>query len=252
VQKRLLRPLVEEKLVTGWDDPRMPTIEGVIRRGIIPEAIRRFTVEVGYTKSEHTFDWSLLLSVNRKLLDPITKRLFFVPDPVKLTIEDATATVVEIPSHPTADLGIRKVTAGNELFVPSVDLAAMKEGESFRLMGLWTVQLTSKSSEAKAKLLPGSFGKATDSSDDPAAPLIGQFMGRKVQWVDATNSLNVEVLEPSDLYSDDGTFNKDSLKIRQGAVESTFASLRQGEIVQFPRYGFVRVDAPSRCIKDYA
>ena len=96
---------MEEKLVTGWDDPRMPTIEGVMRRGILPEAIRRFTVEVGYTKSEHTFDWSLLFAVNRKILDPVTKRVYFVPDPEKLRVEGAPGKLVTIPFHPFEKAG---------------------------------------------------------------------------------------------------------------------------------------------------
>ncbi|HEV2227097.1 MAG TPA: glutamate--tRNA ligase family protein, partial [Nitrososphaerales archaeon] len=62
VSKRLLRPLVEKKLVSGWDDPRMPTVDGLRRRGILPQAIRDFTLQVGYTKTEHEYDWSILLS----------------------------------------------------------------------------------------------------------------------------------------------------------------------------------------------
>jgi glutamyl-tRNA synthetase len=248
VSKRLLRPLVEEKLVSGWDDPRMPTVAGVMRRGILPEAIRQFTVQVGYTQSEHTFDWSLLFSVNRKLLDPVTKRLFFVPDPIKLTVEGATETKLELPSHPTANLGVREVTASGELLVPSADVASLAEGEAFRLMELWTVQLTSKSPEgARAKLLEQSYGRGADAEGSS-----GQFAGRKVQWVDATSSQNIEVLEPSELYNEDGSFNKDSLKVRLGAVESAFGFVKEGEMIQFPRYGFVRVDAPGRCVKAHS
>jgi hypothetical protein len=71
---------------------------------------------------------------------------------------------------------------------------------------------------------------------------------RKLQWVTQEDSHGVEVLEPSELYNEDGTFNKDSLKTRLGVAEGAFDSLKVGDIVQFPRYGFVRVDAPSRCV----
>ncbi|MDA4135612.1 MAG: glutamate--tRNA ligase [Thaumarchaeota archaeon] len=234
VQKRLLRPLVEEKLVTGWDDPRMPTIEGVIRRGIIPEAIRRFTVEVGYTKSEHTFDWSLLLSVNRKLLDPVTKRVYFVPDPLKLTVEGAPGKQVTIPFHPLEKLGGRTIDTAGLFFVPSGDIARMEAGQVFRLMELYNVRLVSKT-----------------QGGEVIARFEGEEMiqdSRKLQWVAQGDSHGVEVLEPSELFSEDGTFNKDSLKTRLGVVEGAFENLKQGEIVQFPRYGFVRLDAPSRCV----
>src|SRR4029077_12154243 len=121
VQKRLLRPLVEEKVVSGWDDPRMPTIEGVRRRGIVSEAIRQFTVQVGYTKAEHTFDWSLLFAVNRKILDPISRRYYFVPDPVKLTVQSAHAREVTIPYHPLEKLGARTISTAGDFYIPSSD-----------------------------------------------------------------------------------------------------------------------------------
>ncbi|MDA4134253.1 MAG: glutamate--tRNA ligase [Thaumarchaeota archaeon] len=234
VQKRLLRPLVEEKLVAGWDDPRMPTIEGVIRRGILPGAIRQFTTEVGYTKSEHTFDWSLLFAVNRKMLDPVTRRVYFVPDPVKLRVEGAPERRVTIPFHPFEKLGDRTLEADGHFFVPSGDIGKMVEGQLFRLMELYNVRLVSKA---------------------PGEDVIGRYEGeemiqdsRKLQWVVQEDSHGVEVLEPSELYGEDGTFNKDSLGTRLGVAESAFERLREGEIVQFPRYGFVRVDAPARCV----
>jgi glutamyl-tRNA synthetase len=233
VAKRLLRPLVEQKLVEGWDDPRMPTIEGVIRRGILPEAIRRFTIEVGYTKSEHTFDWSLLLSVNRKILDPVTRRVYFVPDPVKLTVENAPNKTVTIPFHPLEKLGERTVSTSGLFFVPSVDIGKMNEGQVFRLMELYNVRLASK------------------TADQVVCSYEGEEMipdSRKLQWVTQQDSHGVEVLEPSELYNEDGSFNNDSLKTRLGVVEAAFETLKQGDIVQFPRYGFVRVDATSRCV----
>ncbi len=236
VSKRMLRPLVEEGLVSGWDDPRMPTIEGVRRRGIVPEAIRRFTVEVGYTQSEHTFDWSLLFAVNRKILDPITKRVYFVPDPVKLRVEGAPGKTTTIPFHPLENLGERSISTAGNFYIPSGDVEKISEGQVFRLMELYNVRLLSKPS-------PGSEGA------------LGRFEGeellqdtRKLQWVTQEDSHGVEVLEPSELYNADETFNNDSLKTRLGVVEGVFESLKEGDIIQFPRYGFVRVDAPGRCV----
>jgi glutamyl-tRNA synthetase len=236
VSKRMLRPLVEEKLVSGWDDPRMPTIEGVMRRGIVPEAIRRFTVEVGYTQSEHTFDWSLLFGVNRKMLDPVTKRVYFVPDPVKLRVEGAPDKLVTIPFHPLESLGERSIPTEGRFFVPSADLEKMSEGQVFRLMEVYNVRLLSK---------PPAPGEEAVCRFD-SEPVIPDT--RKLQWVTQEDSHGVEVLEPSELYNADETFNKDSLRTRLGVAEGAFDGLKQGEIVQFPRYGFVRVDAPGRCV----
>lgn len=233
VHKRYLRPLVEQKLVSGWDDPRMPTIEGVIRRGILPESIRQFTMDVGYSKSEHTFDWSLLFAVNRKLLDPVTRRYYFVPDPVRLSIDNAPIKDTTIPYHPLENLGSRTVRSAGEFYIPASDLAAAAPGQVIRLMELFNFQLVFKSADR-------ALGRFTD--DDLVQG------SKKVQWVVAGRSLEIEVLEPSELYRDDGTFNPDSLKTRRGFVEESFKDLKVGDIVQFPRYGFVRLDTPGRCV----
>ena len=237
VQKRLLRPLVEDKVVTGWDDPRMPTIEGVKRRGILPEAIRQFTMLVGYSKTEHTFDWSLLFAVNRKLLDPISRRLFFVPDPVRVKVRGAPARTVSIPFHPTQEkFGKRKISvaADPNVLIPSTDLSSMNEGDLFRMMDLYNVRLVSKGERAV---------EAEFAGDELRYDL------KKVQWVpDDAQKVAVEVLEPSELYNEDGSLNPKSLVVRKGFAEASFAALQVGDIVQFPRYGFVRVDSQGVCI----
>jgi glutamyl-tRNA synthetase len=232
VQKRLLRPLVQEHLVEGWDDPRMPTIEGIRRRGILPRAIREFTLQVGYTKSEHEYDWSLLFAVNRKLLDPISRRLFFVPNPVKLEIEGAPRLPVTIPFHPENDLGKRTISVGGEVYLPLDDLRKISVGETFRLMELYNVKLVS------------------NEGDKVRATYAGEALvreSRKVQWV-TPEGLVLRVLEPSELYREDGTFNTESLKVREGLVEPHFANLSIDEIIQFPRYGFCRVDSKDTCV----
>ncbi|MGD0395939.1 MAG: glutamate--tRNA ligase [Nitrososphaerales archaeon] len=231
VHKRLLRPLVEEKLVSGWDDPRMPTIEGLKRRGVIPEAIREFTLQVGYTKSEHEYDWSLLLSVNRKLLDPRSKRIFFVPDPVELSVEGAPKRKVAIPFHPEMELGERDIATSDRFFVPRSDLMAMKKGTTFRLMDLYNVELTSAGAKPKARYA--------------GEELVREM--KKLQWVNS-ESVEVKVLEPGLLFNEEGVFNKDSLGEAKGLAEAAFASLKTGEIVQFPRFGFCRVDSARTCI----
>ena len=238
VGKRYLRPLVEEGVVTGWDDPRMPTIEGVKRRGIIPEAIKQFTLHVGYTKTEHTFDWSLLFAINRKLLDPVSKRLYFAPDPVRLTVEGAPRLDEVLQYHPTEkELGSRTLATAGVFDVAGGDLESMKEGDLFRLIELYNARLVSKGDgEARAEFAGRDLIK--DS--------------KKIQWVPAESGRAIEVLEPSELYNEDGSMNKDSLRVRRGVVEESFAGLQVGDIVQFLRYGFVRVDASDRCVRAHS
>ena len=226
VSKRLIRPLVEEGLVTGWDDPRVPTVDGLRRRGILPDAIREFTLQVGYTKTEHEYDWSMLLSLNRRLLDPVSKRLFFVPDPVPLRVEGAPSRRVSIPYHPQRDLGTRSIATAGTFHIPRADLRSMNEGTVFRLMDLYNVELTSGPPAAKAKY-----------AGDELVP-----DSKKVQWV-AGKHTEARVTIPGPLFLEGDVFNKDSLHEAKGLAEESAGELEVGEIVQFPRFGFCRKDA---------
>ncbi|MDE1853014.1 MAG: glutamate--tRNA ligase [Thaumarchaeota archaeon] len=231
VSKRLLRPLVEKKLVGGWEDPRMPTVDGLRRRGIIPQAIRDFTLQVGYTKTEHEYDWSILLSVNRKLLDPVSKRIFFVPDPVKLTVDGAPKRRVTIPFHPQNDLGSRTIDTAGEFYLAAGDLKSMSEGSVFRLMDLYNVELVS-------------------AGPRPAAKFAGEELvqnTRKFQWATPAHAV-VTVTVPDVLFLDEDKFNPDSLKEVTGYAEESAAMLKVGDIVQFPRFGFARLDSPGKFI----
>lgn len=232
VQKRLLRPLVEKGLVSGWDDPRMPTIEGIRRRGIIAEAIKQFTINVGYTNVEHEYDWSLLFAINRKLVDNSAKRIFFVPQPVRLFVEGAEEMSVAIKLHPEFNLGTRTITVSNEFYIPASDIRSIEVGEVFRLMELYNVKLLSKGDN---------YARAEFFSKE----LIHDM--KKVQWV-TNDNIPIKVLEPGVLFRDDGTFNYDSLREVRGYVEPYFRNLGIGEIVQFPRYGFCRIDSSDTCI----
>ena len=231
VSKRLLRPLVEKKVVSGWDDPRMPTVEGLRRRGILPQTIREFTQQVGYTKTEHEYDWSMLLSLNRKLLDPVSKRIFFVPDPVPLTVEDAPRREATIPFHPQNDMGSRTMHTAGEFFVAEGDLKSMKEGSVFRLMDLYNVRVTSTGRKASGKYV----------GDEVTGTL------RKFQWVTPAH-IEIRVTVPDVLFLEGDVYNKESLKEVSGFAEESVSSSKVGDIVQFPRFGFARMDSPGEFI----
>jgi glutamyl-tRNA synthetase len=95
----------------------MPTIMGLRRRGIDPAAIRNFTLEVGYTLSEHEFEWSLLYAANRKVLDPKVRRYMFVPEPVLLKVNGAPEKSVKLRFHPDRDLGYRIIHTKGHLLL---------------------------------------------------------------------------------------------------------------------------------------
>jgi len=226
LSKRLLRPLIEEGKVWGWDDPRLPTIRGLRRRGILPQAIKKFVLSFGLSKVESEPGWEALLVENRKLLDPIAEHYFFVENPVKLTVEKTLekTSIAKLSKHPTKG-GERLIKHENEFFVQENDLKKIEKGEVFRLKNLYNV-----------KLLDYSKGKAR-----------GEYAGReltegkKIQWVSTLEFEKAELIELGDLLTN-GKFNEKSMQTRKGVCEKTCASLKQGDIIQFERVGFARLD----------
>ncbi|HEY6283308.1 MAG TPA: hypothetical protein VIW22_05220, partial [Nitrososphaerales archaeon] len=212
-------------------DPRMPTVDGLRRRGILPEAIREFTLQVGYTKTEHEYDWSILLSINRKLLDPASKRIFFVPDPIGLSVEGAPKRTVTLAFHPQQDLGSRSIATDGKFFLPSSDLKTFKKGYVFRLMDLYNVELTS----------PGPNPTGRYAGDELVQD------SRKVQWVTPSHK-EVHVLVPGPLFLDGDVFNEQSLVETHGYSEVAVADAKVGDVVQFPRFGFCRLDESGKFI----
>ena len=235
VSKRKLRKLIDEKLVEGWDDPRLPTIEGLKKRGILADAIREFVLSMGLSKVESEPTWDLLESINRKLLDPIAKRFFFVPDPVKLVVENAPKVDVKLAFHPDkSEYGERTIATGDTFYVPGSDANELKEGSIFRLIEAYNVKLVKKGNELRAKY----------ESDEKA------IQGPKLQWVAEGKALPFSAIVLGPLLVDD-TFNPKSLEIKQGLVEDSAAQLKVGDHVQFVRFGFCRIDADKMAIRTH-
>jgi len=225
--KRKLRPLIEAKQVSGWDDPRLPTIEGVMRRGIVPEAIRDFTTSyMAFTFTRKEFDWELLFSINRKVLDPVTKRYFFVPQPIPISVTGSSIHSVSLRNHPDKDLGKREVRVGDRFYLAKGDINGLKEGDTIRLKDLYNVVVVKVGGEGVS----------------------AKYLGReliegipKLQWV-TDDKIATDVLVPGPLFVGD-VFNERSLSRVSGFAEKSISILNVGEIVQFERFGFCRLDA---------
>ena len=225
VSKRLLRPLIEQGLVSGWDDPRMPTIMGLRRRGIDPAAIRNFTLDVGYTLSEHEFEWSLLYAANRKVLDPKVRRYMFVPEPVLLRVNGAPEKSAKLRFHPDRDLGYRIIHTKGIFYLAKSDAVMLQPGKEFRLLELYNVRVD----EVREDQITATYTSQELKEGIP-----------KFQWV-AEENVPYRVLIPDVLFKD-GEFNRESLKEVRGLAEAEAANLKVGDIVQFVRFGFCRVD----------
>jgi glutamyl-tRNA synthetase len=141
VSKRKITPLIEKGIIQRWDDPRLPTLEGLKRRGIMPQAIRKFVLSLGITLSETKPSIEILESFNRKILDPKSLRLFFVNDPVEVHLDRLDLDSVEIKNHPTLDMGKRTVKVEKIIYISNDDAIKLKIGDSVRLMELCNIEI---------------------------------------------------------------------------------------------------------------
>jgi len=223
LSKRLLKPLIDDKKVSGWDDPRMPTLRGLKRRGILPEAIRDFVLSFGLSKVESEPSIDALLTENRKLLDPKAPRYFFVKDPVELAVDGVNKGELKLKKHPTENLGERTLEITGKFFISKSDAEKLKKGDRFRLLDLCNVKLVGKGKTLEAEFI-GNEGMEE----------------KKLQWV-TDKHVKAEVLVPSELFIEE-KFNKDSLRIDEGYCEAECRNLKKGSIIQFVRYGFCILD----------
>ena len=220
--KRVLRDLVQKKLVDGWDDPRLLTIQGLRRRGFLPNTIKEFALSFGIGKSESKeATLEPILVESRKQFDPTAKRLYFVKDPIVIEIRDLKKNA-SVPFHPDKDLGSRDFEVDGKVFVDKDDVEV---GETVRLKDLCSVRIEKRDKgSAQASVVE------TDEMPD-----------KRIQWVPFDKFARAEVLKPGDLLDGD-KINKKNLVKFEGYVEKSAEELKENEIVQFIRFGFVKLD----------
>ncbi|MHA1504241.1 MAG: glutamate--tRNA ligase [Candidatus Heimdallarchaeota archaeon] len=248
--KRKIKPLVLEGKVEGWDDIRLVTIKGLKKRGILPETIKQIAKEAGMTTQPTNIDWTVISSTNRKLIDKQANRYFFVDDPVVVFVKNAPADkVCNLPYHPDfADRGTRKIQLGKLFLIAKSDYKALKKDQEFRLKDLYNVKLVKKkidlleldleiNAEQKELLSQISEHAIVEYTDKKLKP------GLKIQWTlaDPKAIIAVDVKVPGILFVD-GKYNKNSMKTVSGYGEKAVAKLKVDDIVQFERFGFVRID----------
>ncbi len=225
-QGRVIRELVDQKIVTGWDDYRLVTYQALKRRGIQPETFVEMIKRVGATKSTTSIDWSLISSINRKFIEPDSKHFFFVDDPITIKINNPMSLKVDIDLHPNnKELGSRQVNVEDILYLSKMDLNILNIDTIIRMKDLYNIKIVEKVSETEFK--------ADIMSDE----LLGNVP--RVQWV--SDPVSVEIVKPEMLYLNN-RINKDSLKHIQGYGEKELKNLKIGEIVQLERFGYTKVN----------
>ena len=264
MSKRRLLDLVNEGRVGGWDDPRMPTIAGMRRRGYTPEAIRNFCDRIGVARRENIVDVALLEHAVREDLNKRAPRLMAVLDPVRVVIENYPEDqveefeVVNNPEDPSA--GTRRVPFSRELFIerddfmedPPKKFFRLAPGREARLRGAYFVTCTSVVKDASGVIteIRCTYDPATRGGDAPD----GRKVKATLHWVSAATALDAEVRLYDRLFTAEQPgaerdyredLNPGSLRVVTGKLEPSAAAAKPGDRFQFERLGYFVVDPDS-------
>ena len=265
MSKRKLRQLVEQNYVSGWDDPRMPTICGLRRRGYTPAAIRNFSEQIGVAKADSTVEYSFLEHCLRSDLDAHAARVMAVLHPVRLTITnypDNQTETFEVENHPKdPSLGTRTVPFSKHLYIEADDF--MEEpvkkykrltpnGMECRLKGAYIITCTGCVKDAEGNVIE--VLAEYDPESRGGNPADGRkIKGAAIHWVDAATAVDAEVRLYDNLFSDPApdaggkdfltALNPDSLTVLKDCkVEADLANATVGTPYQFMRTGYFCLD----------
>jgi glutaminyl-tRNA synthetase len=265
MSKRKLLQLVNEKHVNGWDDPRMPTISGLRRRGYTPESLRLFCEKIGVARFSSTIDVILLESSIREHLNAIASRFMAVLDPIKIVLtnypEDQTEWMEAVNNPEDPEAGARKIPFSRELYIERDDFMETPPSKFFRLKPAGEVRLrygyiirceeVVKDANGNIVQLNCTYDPQTKSGSPDA---VERKVKGTIHWVAATHAAAVEVRlydrlflgeNPEDV-PEGKTFldniNPDSVRVIQAMVEPELAKQPAGARVQFERNGYFCAD----------
>ncbi|WP_298237235.1 glutamine--tRNA ligase/YqeY domain fusion protein [uncultured Algibacter sp.] len=259
MSKRKLLKLVEDGIVNGWDDPRMPTISGLRRRGYTPTAIRKFVETVGVAKRDNVIDVSLLEFCIREDLNKTAPRVMAVLDPVKLVItnypEGKEEWLEAENNQEDASAGFRKVPFSRELYIEKEDFKEEAGNKFFRLKLGGEVRLKNAYIIKAESVIKDEKGEVKEIhctySEDTSRRIKGTL-----HWVSIKHAIKAKVREYDRLFMDEAPdshqdkdfmdfINPNSLKIIEAYLEPSLQNAKAGERFQFQRLGYFNVDDDS-------
>ncbi len=269
LSKRKLLQLVQEKRVSGWDDPRMPTLSGIRRRGFTPQAIRNFCAAIGASRTNGSTDIEMLEHFQREELNRTSPRAMAVLRPLKVVIEnypEGDEELVEVANNPEdPSAGLRQVPFSREIYIEQDDFREVPPPKYYRLSPGKEVRLRNAYFITAKEVVKDAAGNVVEvrCTYDPASRGGNSPDGRKVKstihWVSAKHAITAEVRlydklftnpNPSDV-PEGGSFldnlNPNSLEVIADAkLEPSLATAKAGDRIQFERIGYFCVDIESK------
>ncbi|OEZ33691.1 glutamine--tRNA ligase [Francisella endosymbiont of Amblyomma maculatum] len=258
--KRKLKYLVDNKLVNGWDDPRMPTIKGYRRRGYPPESIRNFCDMIGISKQDSVIDVSVLEDAIRDDLNKNALRKNVVLDPIKVIIKDMPSHHIDVPNHPQdPKFGRRKITISSQIFIEKDDFVFKLEKDMKKFSPNGRVRLLNGYVIECQEVITNTNGEVVELQCSYLSETLG---GKKpndgikpngiIHWVDANNCLDAEVRIYDRLFNDENPTSADRIEdvlnpnslqvIKNAKVERSLENVKAEERFQFNRVGYFIAD----------
>jgi hypothetical protein len=248
LSKRTLKWFVDEGHAEGWNDPRFPTVQGIMRRGMQVNALKTFMLDQGPSKNTNLMEWDKIWAVNKDLVDPVAPRYSAVvkSSAVRLLIENGPEEIEAKSAdlHPKNKIGTKVVMYGKELYIESADAVGIEEGEKITLMKWGNVTISKKEIGPDGTI--SLFGKIDPSDTDYKKT-------KKITWIcaDPTTTVEVTLVEYDHLITkpkvegDESVkdcVNLDSKIVYKAYSEGCVRNLQRGDIIQFERRGFYFVD----------
>ena len=262
--KRKLALLVEENIVDGWDDPRMPTISGLRKRGYTPESLKSFALTVGVSKRENVIDASLLEFCIRTHLNQVAPRAMAVMDPIKIKLinyENEGGEKINFDINPQQkELGTREIKFSKEIYIENEDFQENPEdgffrlslGEEVRLKNAYIIKAVDIVKNEKGRLIEVLCEYDSKSRSGSNTPESNRKVKGTIHWVSATDSVKAKVNiydrlfkvpEPGKENDLKNEVNQNSLEVKEAFVEPYLAESLEAQQFQFQRLGyFVRTD----------
>ncbi|XP_068175225.1 bifunctional glutamate/proline--tRNA ligase isoform X2 [Antennarius striatus] len=251
LSKRKLTWFVEQGYVDGWDDPRFPTVRGVLRRGMTVEGLKQFIASQGGSRSVVNMEWDKIWAFNKKVIDPITPRFTALSSSyvVPVSVPDATEEMKEVAKHPkNAEVGLKEVWYGPRVFIEGADAETFSEGEMVTFINWGNLIITKINKGADGKVVSMEARLNLENKDYKKTT--------KITWLADTNNapllpticINYQPLITKAVITKDDNFkdyiNKSSKLEEKMLGDPCLRSLKKGDMIQLQRRGFYICDQP--------